>query len=416
MFLSRFSRGAGFLLVAFITILASGDFPLAATITASSCQQSAVSAAISSANPGDVVQVPAGSCSWSGLNINKAIHLRGAGTGQTRITLSAGNSVTKQSSGVTRISGFGFSKSGGGNASQAFYINGPWPSGDPVIFHDNSFTISNSGLFRVQVPGGVIFANNSFSGEWDDSFLQLKGEDMGSWSTADTIGTADTNGKRNIYIETNSFVGGTNQGIDADDGARVVVRYNTFDRSSVNSHGLDTSPVGVRHWEVYNNKFTHPGGSCTTQLCNQSWFILMRGATGVITENSFTDIAGGYWGGKPEIAFWIRGAEDVRPQGSCSSVRYPVPRQVGQNHNGSSYFTDPIRIWNNSGAQEVYADWHFGNPCGLRFSDFWQSGRDYATSARPGYAKYAYPHPLLSGSTTPPPPAPAAPTQVRVLR
>jgi hypothetical protein len=97
-------------------------------------------------------------------------------------------------------------------------------------------------------------------------------------------------------------------------------------------------------------------------------------------------------------------------------VRYPVPRQVGQNHNGSSYFTDPIRIWNNSGAQAISAGWQFGNPCGLNFDDFWRVNRDYALSARPGYVKYQYPHPLVGGSSTPTVPTPAAPTQVRIVR
>lgn len=399
------------------TLLALQPSPTlqAATRLAASCSQSDVSAAIAAAANGDTVQVPAGSCSWSGLSISKAIHLQGAGVGQTRISLSS-NTVTKQSAGVTRISGFSFTRSGGGNASKGWTIRGSWRAAEPVIFTKNDYVVSDSGLFLVAVTGGVIIAESTFSGAWDDSFLQLSDttDSEGSWSTADTIGTRDTQGRLNIYIETNRFIGGTNQGIDADNASRLVYRYNTLTTSSVNSHGWDTSPVGVRHWEVYNNKFEHPAGSCSTQLCNQSWLILMRGGTGVITDNQFVDIAGSYWGSKAELHFWIRGAEDVRPQGSCSNVRYPVPRQVGQNHNGTSYFTDPIRIWNNTGVQGIDAGWSFGNPCGLNFSDFWQLNRDYALSARPGYVKYAYPHPLLGGTTTPPPPAP--PSNVRVVR
>jgi hypothetical protein len=383
----------------------------AVTVTASSCSQSDVQAAISSAAVGDTVQVPAGNCSWSGLSVSKAIHLRGAGVTQTRITLSGNNAVTKQSGAVTRITDIGFSKSGGGNESYGWTISGAWPSGYPVIFADNTFTISGSGMFLVATPGGFIFASNTVSAAWDDSILKLKfSGDTASWTAADTIGDRDTTGRANIYIETNQFTGGTNQGIDADDSSRVVVRYNTFITSSVNSHGWDTSPVGVRHWEIYNNVFQHPGGSCSTQLCNQNWLILMRGGTGVITDNQFVDLAGSYWGNKAEISFWVRGAEDARPQGSCSNVSYPVPRQVGQNHNGTGYFTDPIRIWNNNGPQSISAGWNFGNPCGLTFSDFWQLNRDYVLSARPGYVKYAYPHPLLSGSSS----VPSQPTGLRV--
>ncbi|HEY8549373.1 MAG TPA: hypothetical protein VIL35_05395 [Vicinamibacterales bacterium] len=409
---SRCRSFAFYTTLALSTLLMAPDGAGADTVTASSCSQSAVAAAIAAASVGDIVQVPAGNCSWSGLSINKAIHLRGAGVGQTRITLSGNNTVTKQAAGVTRITDFSFSKSGGGTAAKGWTVGGSWQNAQPVIFARNDYVISNSGLFRIEVAGGVIIAESTFRGEWDDSFLQLKdsSDSGGSWRTADTIGTRDVDGRLNIYIESNTFTGGTNQGLDADDAVRLVYRHNTAITSSVNSHGWDTSPVGVRHWEVYDNVFQHPGGNCTTQLCNQNWLILMRGGTGVITDNRFVDIAGSYWGQKAELSFWIRGAEDARPQGSCSNVRYPVPRQVGQNHNGTAYFTDPVRIWNNSGPQDITAEWRFGNPCGLRFSDFWQEGRDYAFSPRPGYQKYPYPHPLLNASNPTPPPPPPPPT------
>lgn len=404
-------------LALFLTLQSSATLQ-AATRSAASCSQSAVSDAIAAAAAGDTVFVPAGSCSWSGLSISKAIDLRGAGIGQTRITLSGNNTVTKQTAGVTRISGFSFIKSGGGNGSKGWTIRGSWRGAEPVIFRQNDYVVQGSGLFLVNVAGGVIIAESTFSGGWDDSFLQLSDavDSGGSWTSADTIGTRDTNGRLNIYVETNRFTGGTNQGIDADNASRLVYRYNTLINSSVNSHGWDTSPVGVRHWEIYNNTFERTGGdSCSTQLCNQNWLILMRGATGVIADNQFVNIAGNYWGDKPELHFWIRGAEDVRPQGSCSAVRYPVPRQIGQNYNGTSYFTDPVRIWNNTGAQTMDASWSFGNPCGLTFSDFWQLNRDYAFSPRPGYVKYPYPHPLLGGSTSTTT-TPAPPSNVRIIR
>ena len=109
--------------------------------------------AISSASVGDTVQVPAGSCSWSGLSIAKAVHLRGAGVGKTNITLSGENSIIKQSSGVVRISGFSFTKSGGGSESKGFGVSGSWKNAEPVVIENNSFQISNSGLFRLSVAG-----------------------------------------------------------------------------------------------------------------------------------------------------------------------------------------------------------------------------------------------------------------------
>lgn len=395
--------------------LLAGSCPVwSATINASSCAQSAVLSAINSASHGDTVAVPAGSCSWSGLTVNKAIHLRGAGIGSTSITLSGNNTINKQSAGVTRISGFSFTKSGGGNSSKGFHVQGSWRNAEPVVIENNDFQVSNSGLFMLSAAGGVIIAKNSFTGGWDDSFIQPKDptDSERSWSTADSLGSRDANGKLNHYIEENTFYGGTNQGIDADDSTRVVYRYNTLTYSSFNTHGYATSSVGVRHFEVYNNIFLHPGGS--SQIANQNWAIWIRGGTGVIFNNQIADMAGSYWGNKPEFVLTIRGAEDARPQGACSNVSYPVPRQLGQNHNGNSYFTDPIYMWGNTGATAVNAGWNWGNPCGLTWSTFFQWGRDAVNTgtAKPGYTAYAYPHPLRSGGTTAPPPAPdtTAPT------
>ena len=400
-------------LLALLPLLAKTS--TAATINASSCSQSNVSAAISSAANGDVVQVPAGTCSWSGLSIAKPIHLKGAGVGKTNITLS-GNTVTKQAGGVIRVTDFSFSKSGGGTGSKGFTVTGSWKNAQPVVFQNNAFTISNSGLFHLTVAGGVIIAENSFTGDWDDSFIQPKhsNDSEQSWASADTMGTRDTTGTLNHYIENNTFYGGTNQGIDCDDAARCVYRYNTLTYSSFNTHGMDTSPVGVRHFEVYRNTFIHNGG--TSQIANQSWAIWIRGGTGVIFSNQIADIAGSYWGNKAELNFAIRGAEDARPQGSCSNVKYPVPRQLGQNHNGSNYFTDPIYIWGNTGAVSINAGWDWGNPCGLTWSTFFQWGRDAVNTGtpKPGYTAYPYPHPLTQGGSSTPPAALQAPANLRL--
>ncbi len=382
------------------------NYAWAATFNASSCSQSAVATAINSANNGDTVTVPAGNCSWNGFKISKAIHLKGAGVGQTNISIS-NNTVYKKAAGITRITDFSFSNSGGGTSNRGFVIAGSWKGAEPVIFQNNAFSTRDSGLLRIEVTGGVIIANNSFTGDWDDSFIQPKDDkDEGnSWGTADTMGMRDTSGKLNIYIENNTFRGGTNQGIDCDDSTRCVYRYNTLTYSSFNTHGMSTSPKGVRHFEVYHNTFIHNKEG--TQLANQSWIAWIRGGTGVIFNNQIDDLAGPHWGNKKEMSFTIRGAEDVRPQGSCSNVRYPVPRQIGQNHNGTSYFTDPIYVWGNTGASEIGIGWNWGNPCGLNFNEFFQWGRDAVNDGtkKPGYTPYTYPHPLLSGTVTPPPPA-----------
>jgi hypothetical protein len=212
----------------------------------------------------------------------------------------------------------------------------------------------------------------------------------------------------NIYIEDSTFTGGTNQGIDCDDACRMVNRHNVFNNSESNSHGADTSTFGMRHFEIYNNQFNNSRDS--SQLSNENQAVWIRGGTGVIYNNAFADLAGNFWGNKPEIRLNIRGAEDVRPQGSCGQVSYPVTRQLGQNYNGSAYFTDPMYLWGNTGTVGISADWGWGNPCGFSWSTFFQWGRDGVNNgtAKPGYTAYTYPHPLVSGG------APTAPTNFRV--
>ncbi len=59
----------------------------AAMIDANGCHWEAVSAAINLAQVGDVVRVPAGTCTWdTQLTITKGIYLMGAGIEKTTIT------------------------------------------------------------------------------------------------------------------------------------------------------------------------------------------------------------------------------------------------------------------------------------------------------------------------------------------
>lgn len=381
------------------TVDASPEAGSGEVFTAASCEQAEVESAIAKASAGDTVQVPAGSCAWTGLVLDRAVHLRGAGAGATVIQVED-LEVRKQADGVTWVSGFTFQKTGGGNESKGFIVRGSWGDARPVVFQNNRFAIDGSGLFQLVVAGGVIIARNEFSGGWDDSFIQAKntGDPDGSWTSADTMGTRDTDGTLNHYVEGNTFHGGTNQGIDADDATRVVYRYNTLTYSSFNTHGMATSPDGVRHFEVYQNEFHHDGAM--SQIANQNWAIWIRGGTGVIFNNQIADLAGSYWGDKAELRFTIRGAEDARPQGGCDQVSYAVPRQLGQNHDGASYFTDPIYIWGNTGTSSISAGWAWGNPCNFDFSTFFQWGRDAYRDGteKPGYTPYPYPHPLVIAS------------------
>jgi hypothetical protein len=377
----------------------------------------------------DTILIPAGSFSWglNGVSITKGITLQGAGKASTHVTLTDHPSLnlTKHATNITTVKDIDFVSAAGNPLPHPIVINGTWPAGQPVIVKNCKFTLSATYLFDVFTAGGVIFSHNELVVSQNEAgLLTIKAQNnTNSWSTADSIGMHDTNGLLNVYVEDSTFYGG---GLcDADDNGRIVVRHNSFAESNgFNSHGADTSQWGLRHFEIYDNTFTFPDKTCSGcgNLClsNINWYIWIRGATGVVYNNSFEPLSSSCWGTKAEIKLNIRGAEDARPQGACGSTSYPVPRQLGQNHNGTSYFTDPIWFWNNTGASvKVETKWIWGNPCNFNWNTFFQWDRDATAtglplnspqfpssgglydisgrgSPKPGYSPYTYPHPLAS--------------------
>jgi hypothetical protein len=410
-----------------------------AQVNAASCSNTDVQNAINSASAGQTVNIPAGSCSWSNVNLAKAITLNGAGKGVTNITLANASAfnVTKQTAGPTRIQNLTFLASVKVDP-HVMTVSGPWPTGRPVILYNIAITLNNADFSTVFTPGGVIYSHILFTGTWGSTLFTGKYlTDNASWATPDTMGMKDTTGFANTYIEDNTFNGGTIT--DCDDNCRVVVRHNTGnDSGGFNSHGKDSSPTGMRHFEIYNNSFlypdkTCPGGSATSPSNINQW-IWIRGGTGVIFNNNFDPLQSSCWGTKPEIKLSDRGAEDDRPQGTCSATHYPTPHQIGQNNNGTSDFTDPIWFWGNNGAViAVSGNWSWGNPCGFDWNTYFQWGRDgnislltlplslsftggtvsgLGGSAKPGYTPYTYPHPLVGSTSSS---APAAPSNLSAI-
>lgn len=396
-----------------------------------------VQTCINSAIAGDTINVSAGSVSWGTgalVTLNKAITLNGAGIGVTNINMTAHPSftITKQASGIIRIQNMSFSGVGPETVPHFVTVNGPWPTGDPVIFQNIGVNVQGASMFDVFVAGGVIFSHIAFVGTWDNAMVTVKDlTHTSSWTTADTLGTNDTTGKLNVYVEDSTFIGGANGVVDCDDNCRIVWRHNTHgfngqDGGGFNSHGKDSSPYGMREFEIYNNSFTFPDTTCllgNSSLSNINKWNWIRGGSGVMFNNAIAHLTSSCWGVKTEIRLSNRGAEDDRwPQGiSCGALTYPASHQLGQNNNGSADFTDPIWFWGNTGTIiSLSGGWDWGNPCGFDWNTYWQWGRDgqqtsltlpitlpsgggsvtgIGGTAKPGYTPYTYPHPLVSSST-----------------
>jgi len=305
-----------------------------------------------------------------------------------------------------------------------------------TLVHDCWFETGNGS------NGAAIYSDSNKAVVWNCSFddtYQLSGTEAfqlkathgvmdASWSTNSTMGTDDVNGANNFYIEDCDFHA-KKQVCDADDNSRVVIRHCVWDNSQFANHGADTSNIGTRHCEIYDNEliFDVFPGNCATEIDLQH-AIWIRGGTGIITDNVLPRIESMCAGTKQNISFSVLNTR--RNSGAyCCWVGYPAPHQVGQGYGPGAVFRDwigcqgqsadyyiyaePIYVWNNAGTG--------GNLIGLtqdgtdacgnnqQVSDYVQEGRDYVFGPKPGYQKFTYPHPLRSGAPSPTPTATPTP-------
>lgn len=387
-------------------------------------------AAINAARPGSTVQIPNGSYTWSSAVTvsGKPIHLTGESAEGVTIKNSSSVDaiilVTEARTGSVEISalhvvsGSITGPSGNYHHLRVFHS----PGGKPVLLHDCYFE-SNGGAVVYSIEwltnGGVIW-NCKFSSNYNFAGgIQFKYGDNSTWTTPSTMGMADVNGTANTYVEDCTFTGMFLGCTDFDDDSRTVIRHCTIDNSALYSHGQDTSPDGARHWEVYDNTFIYTASGSPPDfpkvafpLNLQDWFTI-RGGTGIIANNVFPNILYKNTAIQMNVYSINRKSNSIPCQTS-----YPAARQVGQTWigkggysyanargDGSGYATDPVYIWGNTGTATasptfVGLNQYAPDECGNKqlISDYVRPGRDYVIgSAKAGYTKYTYPHPLRTG-------------------
>jgi hypothetical protein len=424
------------------------------TCTATTGSQVDVQTAINTASDGDTVFIPSGAWTWSRANggsalcsltnpvaacgqvriQGKGITLCGIVDGQVQITtLSPGSNdtnvvldVTEDATHHVSICDLTIRETN----NDWFFMNArSVANGKPIRIYGNQTAGANSARFvRFFMARGIVY-NNTIAATVtvynNRQFVSCKSGP--TWETAPNYGTADPNGNLNLYVEDNTITN-VSEMVDIDDNCRAVVRYNTLTHGFIGSHGADTSTIGARHLEVYNNKWVSFANGNPDMMLN------VRGGAWVITDNTFADLPG-----KPEIKFRIdtlQHANNALTSNHCfgkgiSGSQYPVPHQIGQGHNGTSYQTEGVYIWNNGGfAATVQAVDFGGNACNTHcdtahvdancnaggsvdtVATYFQLNRDYFLSAKPGYTKCVepvdltctYPHQLRHDSEDVPPP------------
>ncbi len=308
------------------------------------------------------------------------------------------------------------------------------PTGNPIIIRDCYFELDGGagfGNILDQCNRGLIHrcSFDSMSFARAGTYIKFQGPDNTAWSTTSTFGTADTDGTHQVYVEDCEFVAIQNAW-DTDNSAKVVIRHCTVDNAGASSHGADTSFQGVRHYELYNNTFLfNDVGSLSMNI---NWWWLLRGGTGVITDNAFDDINSGWWGNKNEIILMVFNLDAHGGPYPCwgantGAIDWPAPRQIGRGYVQGTNTTDayayvgdpePLYIWNNTGTLVIGKDDGNGGDSGVHctspddFNDYLVLNRDYFLSAKPAYTKYTYPHPLVAGSSSPQ--VPSVPEHLRL--
>ncbi len=318
----------------------------AATINAASCSQADVQAAINSANTGDTIFVPSGTCTWSSaLTINKGITLKGAGIGSTVITAGTDGAYLFYyiAPGVTtfRITGFTADLN---SLGRIFYMGYSGTAPTNIRVDHNSFL--NCRAYTSVINGtfqGVI-DNNTFTGYPHFDNYGIGGGGQASWN-----GTTFTPGlAHNVYYEDNTFTHSSVTGVHAfvtgGHGGRYAYRYNDFVVSTSqnmspnwDAHGNQTGGVyGTMGMEVYGNRTT------CTQNINVKWFD-QRGGKGMYFYNDVVTTGNVY----SEVRDDYADTTSLTAHTCPSTAEYMYPGTSTCASNGEPQHPSKTYYWNN---------------------------------------------------------------------
>jgi hypothetical protein len=347
------------LVALFLSVPAS---PLCAqgTYTAVSCNQSDVNAVINgpthTAVDGDIIQIPAGSCTWrQGIAVPGGIGvtITGAGTpnaAPSQIGASASCSSTVITANMSGSSLFGMTPNYGASTSRISCMkllpHGSVPKAQPIVV-DGACTASGCPNLRldnltapsswagIQIPDDAFAVVRNVFGVADHSTIgdtppNSYGVDFinigypawkgigccgdNDWASPDTFGTA-----QQFFLENNllsyALLTDTEQG-----GGRATCRFNTVNNISggggCTAHGTDTTgrTRGGRQQEVYGNT-----GQCTDQGQGCGSFAGGRSMVARIFGNTFTNANGGFFKGMADLDAQRRWRPDT-PWAACDGT------------------------------------------------------------------------------------------------
>jgi hypothetical protein len=259
-----------------------------------------------------------------------------------------GVNTTSTYTNLMRISGFVFTNSTGGPTISLGYLNGD-PKIDKLRIDHNTFqqtsgsSIATGHTQSTRRVNGVI-DSNVFEGSTHQYPLMIFGAGNTDWGPS-LQGTSE-----NLFVEDNTFnfanenLGG-GSGMDAWNGGRLVVRYNSITNARVAVHGVCHG--GPANFEVYNNTIVGGAGS------NDGYRLIHHQGSGeFIVFNNVASPA------QATMALLHYRSMSPNPEGcgTCDGSQsidgnrsgkngYPCYRQPGRTGNGT---LRPVYVWNNS--------------------------------------------------------------------
>ncbi len=277
----------------------------ATTRNAATCSQADITTQINAASLGDTIQVPAGSCTWSGASGVAPVvglHLVGAGIGATNITDTTTGAGFDLISGSTtnfyEVTGFTFI-AGVTKSRGMVEVDGTMMSPSSFRIHHNRFVANSFGPRLISITNvfGLI-DHNTFDVGFNGSVQSISttgssdGTDGGftPWMQPLSLGTNNA-----VFEEDNAFnyTFHAESAIDNYGGARYVFRHNAVNNAEAcGGHGTDSgnrrSPFS---FECYANTYTNNSGGMIRAGT-------IRGGTGVWYSNSFSasGVGSGYNG------------------------------------------------------------------------------------------------------------------------
>lgn len=356
-----------------IMAAASALFPPSvsgATITAASCSQSAVQAAVNQAQDGDTVIVPNGSCTWNGavtLSNSKGVSLMCQTAGSCNITVGGGQAVLMDSlAGINnrlyRISGFTFQ---GGSGFIIWFAGNSDANPDTLSNVRVDHNTFNSAPGAIAVFFGHTQGIANYYGVIDHNTLSSSGNVMlvqMIGAVNNTPPPSQTGTANNMFVEDNTITITTitNAGHGCTDmwgNGSMVFRHNTTTNCLVTSHGVPHNG-GPQNFELYDNDIRVDSGAVAAGFggCYRCFHHQGSGEF-MAFNNSFT-------------AFSTKSDDPLE----MTHYRSATPAAAGYNTSLGRCDGTSSRDGNRSPSST-----YFGYPC-------WrQPGRDFAGNLKPMY-------------------------------